>query len=279
MKDYSGRISRHYNARAGRALKTAAVGGNEAHTITHSRASIALLEKAYKEVYQAAFPLKEEQTSLKSMIKGIRNRKIVISIIGADLNGPAPVLKGMAVGYHYNVQDVGLLGYLATAPQFQGQGLGRAMDMMNRQSLLQAAKARGKKLKGVFLECNPPGTPNDVMDPVRRIAMYEKWGAITLPIFYRQPPLAKGVGGIELKLLAEPHPVTGKYPSKEAIKGYLKEIYTELKEFAGCPPEKNPDYLKSIAELDQLDLEQFYKTTLASRGPKPDGFSGKPPRP
>jgi hypothetical protein len=176
----------------------------------------------------------------------------------------------MAIGYHYEgeKQDVGLLGYLATNPAYQGMGYGRKMDAHFRETALHRAQQNGHELGGIFLECNLPGTEPDVMDPVVRIAMYKKWGAAELPIFYKQPPLEKGADGLELRLLVEPHPVTGKYPTMAAIKGYLNGIYTELQEYAGCPPEKNPDYLKSMQQLDKLGdagLAAFYKNTLKGR--------------
>jgi GNAT superfamily N-acetyltransferase len=193
-----------------------------------SAADKALLRRAYDDVYLKAFNIPEEQLSFRQLCSNVKNGATVTLIF---MPGAAPVIKALAIGYHYHGDavhgDVSLLGYLATDPQYQGQGLGKKMDALFRTTALEQAQKRGQKLGGIFLECNPVGTRGDVMDPAVRIAMYKKWGAIALPIFYKQPPLELGVGGLELRLLVESHPKTGRYPSIDDIKTYLTGIYTE----------------------------------------------------
>lgn len=191
----------------------------------------ALLRQAYDDVYLAAFNIPEEQLSFKQLCANVKDGATVTLLL---IPGAKPIIKALVIGYHYhggaNHPDVGLLGYLATDPQYQGQGLGKRMDALFRQTALAQAEKRGRKLGGIFLECNPVGTKNDIMDPAVRIAMYKKWGAVELPIFYKQPPLELGVDGLELRLLVEPNPKTGAYPAIEDIKTYLTGIYTESRD-------------------------------------------------
>lgn len=268
---------KHFNKKAREKLRIKQLGGHDVHVVEGDNPkSLALLARAYAEVYQKAFLIPEEQESLASMVQSLKNGTAIISIAGSDLDTDHPTLKGLVVGYYYPDQAVGLLGYIATAPAFQGQGLGRAMNEANNLALLDIAAARKQPLGGIFLECNLPTTQNDVMDPVKRIAMYEKWGCVTLPIFYKQPALEKGGAGVELKLLAEPHPATGAYPSKDAIKAFLTGIYKVSERDAGTPPpEKNPDYLRSIKELEALDLKAFYAAAKAGKTPP----APPPPKP
>lgn len=269
-----------FNKKACQRLRIKTLNGHDVHVVAvDNPKSLALLAKAYKEVYEAAFPIREERESLATWLENLKGKNIVaitISILGENLDTPHPTIKAMAVGYYYRQQDVGLLAYLATAPSFRDQGLGRTMNNANNEALLEFSGRMGKKLKGIFLECNDPAKiapENDVMNPTTRIKIYEKWGAVVLPIDYIQPPLETGGAKCDtLKLLAYPHPDTGKYPTKSEIKAYLTGIYTELAEYAGMPPEKNPDYLESLRQLDKLDLSKFYKAVLAKRAsakPKP----------
>ncbi len=274
-----------FNQKASERLRIKQIGGHDTHAIEAGNPrSIALLAKAYKEVYEAAFPIDEERESLESWLGSLTGKnkasKIVIVIAGDNLDSQTPTLKAISVAYYYNSTDAGLLAYNAVVPQFQGHGLGRTMVDARKAALLDFAKAHGKPLGGVFIECNDPAKitrEQDVMDPAVRIKMFEKWGAVALPIDYVQPPLEDGGNKCDtMKLLAYPHPETGKYPTKEEIKGYLTGIYTELaKKYAVyVAPEENPDYVRSVEQLDKLDLETFYKTAIASRQK-----SQKPPRP
>ena len=254
-------MKQHFNKKSAERLRVKSLGGHSVHTIEAGNSkSLALLAKAYKDVYEAAFPIDEERESLESWMGSLQGKNpaanIVIVVAGDNLDSEKPILKAISVAYYYNKQDAGLLAYNAVSPDFQGQGLGRTMVDARKAALLDLAKANGNKLGGVFIECNDPAkiTPaEDVMDPATRIKMFEKWGARILPIDYVQPPLEHGAAKCDtLKLLAYPHPKTGKYPTPEAIKGFITGIYTELAKYAGCPPQDNPDYLKTMQQLDAM---------------------------
>jgi GNAT superfamily N-acetyltransferase len=267
-------MKQHYNKKSSERLRIKQLQGHSVHTIEgNNPRSLELLTKAYKDVYEAAFPIDEERESLETWLGSLAGNNpaanIVIVVAGEGLDTKAPVLKAISVAYYYNKQDAGLLAYNAVSPDFQGQGLGRTMVEARKAALLDIAGACGKPLGGVFIECNDPAKisrEEDVMDPATRIRMFEKWGALTLPIDYVQPPLEVGSNKCDtLKLLAYPHPKTGKYPSKSEIQGFLNGIYTELAKYSGMKPAENPDYINSIGQLDQLNLEAFYKATLSKK--------------
>ena len=273
-----------FSKKASELLRTRQMGGQSVHTIeADNPRSIALLEKAYKEVYESAFPINEERESLETWLNNLKGKNpaanIVIVVAGDDLDTQDPTLKAISVAYYYNEHDAGLLAYNAVSPKFQGHGLGRTMVDARKEALLDFAKTKGKALGGVFIECNDPAkvsAEEDVMDPTVRINIFEKWGAVVLPIDYVQPPLETGGERCStLKLLAYPHPQTGHYPTKDEIKAYLTGIYTELAKYSGHPPEKDPDYNKSVQQLEALDLGQFYKTMLAAKA----SAKQKPPSP
>jgi len=272
-------MKQHFNKKAGERLNLKELRGQSIHTIEpNNKRSLKLLEKAYKEVYEPAFPIDEEREPLDVWVKNLHGGNpaadIVIVVAGEKLDQKKPDIKAISVAYYYGNQDAGLLAYNAVSPAAQGQGLGRTMVEARKAALLDLAKAKGSTLGGTFIECNDPAKVSpeeDVMDPAVRIKMFERWGAVMLPVDYVQPPLEEGGEKCDtLKLLAYPHPETGKYPTKEEIKGYLTGIYTELAKYAGMPPEQNPDYLKSVEQLDRTDFDAFYKKELAARQqPKP----------
>jgi hypothetical protein len=260
-----------FNRKARQRLRIKELNGHDVHTVeAGNKRSLTLLAKAYEAVYVPGFPMPEEREPLEKWLTALGSRKdpgkLSISILGENLDGPNPTLKAMAVGYYYKKHDVGLLAYLVTAPEFQGKGLGRTLNDANNGALIDFAQGNKQPLGGIFLECNDPAkikAEDDVMDPQKRIDMYKKWGAVVLPIDYVQPPLEYGGAKCDtLKLMAYPHPVTGQYPSKTAIKGYVSGLYEELAVYAGMAPKDNPDYIRMMQQIDAMPA-------LKAQPPKP----------
>ena len=258
-------MKKEFNKKAHQLLRIKELNGHSVHIVEPDNPkSLALLTKSYKEVYEAAFPIEEERESLDAWLKSLKgenpNVNITISILGEDLDKPKPVLKAMSIGYYYHDQNVGLLGYLVTAPEFRGHGLGRTLNEANNHALMQSADNIDKKLGGIFLECNDPAKispEEDVMDPAKRIDIYKKWGAIVLPVDYVQPPLTRESRKCDsLKLLAYPHPETGEYPTPDEIKAFINGIYSELAKHNGSTPQKDPDYIKIMAQIDAMSQKK-----------------------
>lgn len=262
------RLAWYFNKNARKKLRIKELGGAalqpgriSVHVVEGDNPrSLALLAKAYKDVYEPGFPMPEEREPLSKWVEVLKRKLsptgLTIAILGDDLDGKNPVPKAMAIGYYYKAHDVGLLAYLVTAPAWQGRGLGRALNEANNHALLTFAQNNNKPLQGIFLECNDPAKikpEDDVMDPQKRIDMYKKWGAIVLPIDYVQPPLEPGGAKCDtLKLLTYPHPVTGEYPKPEAIKGYVTGLYTELAKYSGVKPQDSPDYQRIMLQIDAM---------------------------
>jgi GNAT superfamily N-acetyltransferase len=251
-------ITAAFRAKAPNSLRLTALGGHSIHAVDpNSQKSLRLLEKAYKEVYETAFPIDEERESMDVWLRNLKGQNpsvnIVVLIAGDKLDTKHPVIKAISVAYYYNKYDSGLLAYNAVAPEFQGQGLGRTMVEARQIALLDVAKSKGRKLGGVFIECNDPAKikpEDDVMDPATRIKMFERWGARVLPIDYVQPPLGAGRKKCaSMKLLAYPHPVTGKYPTNSEIKDFVNGIYGELEK-----------YLTKHSNLSIKDFHYYKKT-------------------
>lgn len=224
--------------------------------------SLALFNKVYDGLYVDSFPIDEEREPKEVMLESMKNPEgvaLVFAVVGDNLDSDTPTIKGLSVGYYYQDQDVGLMGYLATASEFRNQGLGRLQTEVLGHTMLDRAQKNNGILKGYFIEVNDPEkvkAKDDNFDPALRLKIYQKWGSKILPIDYVQPPLDFGADKYgALKLLSHPHPVTREYASTDAVRGYIRGIYTECQEYAGCLPTENPDFIKSMKQLDKIDAQ------------------------
>jgi GNAT superfamily N-acetyltransferase len=255
------KINPAFNECSNSALKLSKFNGHSVHIVeANNQQSLNLFFKAYKDIYEPAFPIPEERESheefLKSLAGESHNARIAIAIIGENMDTKSPTLKGIVIGYYYHKEDVGLLAYTATSPEHRNQGLGRIQVDVFGQALLSLAKSNGGKLGGFFLECNDPEKvkpEEDSFDPATRIKIFQKWGARVMPVDYIQPPVAKGADNCpRLKLLAYPHPETGQYPTLNGIQAFIKGIYAACAQYYGCTPEQNPDYIKIMQQIASM---------------------------
>lgn len=272
-------VKQKFNKKAQEQLRLKEVNGHPVHVVeADNPKSLALLQKAYDEVYVPAFPIDEEREDISVWLNNLKGYKpgvqIVIAIAGENLDKPAATLKAISVAYYYADQDAGLLAYNAVSPNAQGQGLGRTMVDARKMALVDFARAKNKPLGAVVIECNDPAKvkpEDDVMDPAVRIRMFEKWGARVVPIDYVQPPLEPGGDKCDtLKLLAYPHPVTGQYPTPAELKAYITGIYKELEANSPMPVEQNPDYIRTVKQLDAMPQgKPFFTPKEAPKAPSP----------
>lgn len=264
------RISREFRAKAA-PIEVRTVLDRPVHIVDGSNSrSLALLQRAYNGVYMDAFPIEEERMSLNGMVRKLRgDDPTVIGIVvisGENLDSAKPVIKGIAIANYYPAADAGLMLYNAVGEAFRGEGLGRVLYEIRRLALAEKAEQQGKKLSGIFVHCNDPqkiSPEQDSIDPAARIRTFEKWGARMVDIECLLPPLEPGAAACDyLKLLAYPHPKTGQYPDRQAIKAYINAIYRDLA--PGTNPEDNPDYHNVLKQVDALTV----MPTNKNNGPK-----------
>lgn len=199
----------------------------------------ALLARAWHEIYLPAFPIDSERESLEKMNRLLGASDIpvrmVVVVAGQHLQDPqTAALHAMSVAYYYPKSAVGLLAYNAVDPARRAQGCGRKMVDARIKALQGLAAADGRELTAVLIEVNDPAKvrpEEDVMDPARRMALFEKWGACVLDIPYVQPPLeVDAVCCDNLKLMA--YPVAGVLPAPSVLKNFIEEVYSLV------PPER-----------------------------------------
>jgi len=217
--------------------------------------ALELMRRAYRDIYVPAFPMPEERESLEKIEEKLARPtsgvKRVILLAGKHLDDPEKAeIYGISIAYYYSKTQAGLLAYNAIDPKYQQMGLGRLMVKGRIDGLEELAKEGGQQLKCAVIEVNDPAkvTPEqDSMDPAKRVAIFERWGAKKIPVTYVQPWLAPGEEkGTSSILMA--YPVQGQYPEPEAIAGFIEGIW-EANNNGPVNYDEDPDFKKSMAEL------------------------------
>jgi len=229
--------------------ETLVVQANDAHAID-------LMRRAYADIFVPAFPMPEERESLEKIEEKLQRPtngvKRVILLAGKHLEDPAKAeVYGISIAYYYAKDKAGLLAYNAIDPKYQQMGLGKLMVKGRIDGLKRLAAEDGQKLACAVIEVNDPAKvrpEDDSMDPAKRAAIFERWGAKRIPVTYVQPALAVGEEkGRNSMLMA--YPVDGEYPAPDAIKGFIRGIW-EANNNGPVDYLQDPDYLTSMKELD-----------------------------
>jgi GNAT superfamily N-acetyltransferase len=209
--------------------------------------SMALLTHTYERIYMPAFPIEDERESLETFTGALTEPgdvvRYIIIVIGRNLDqGTDAEPACIGIANYYPGYEVGLLAYVATAPEARNRGLAKTMLRLLALELDATAERMGGTLRGIFGETNDPAkvaAQTDSFDPQTRIDMYQRWGHRIAPIDYVQPALEPGMERCDkLKLLMIPHPVTGAYPGAEEMARFVEGIYTEL----GVDIERDRDF-------------------------------------
>jgi GNAT superfamily N-acetyltransferase len=188
---------------------------------TLRRRDEALLRGFHRRVYKPAFPIVSEQESPNEWIPRIWEDppesawfELHPLIAGRTLDRPRRRrLYGALFFEYYWRSSCALVTYLVVAPRMRRLGLARHLLAESRTRLRAIADARhGSEaaLRAVFTEVNDPSKvkpEDDSIDPVQRMAAFERLGARIVDIPYVQPELAPGQGRArELFLLVFPLP-------------------------------------------------------------------------
>lgn len=242
--------------------------------------AIALMRRAYDEIYVPAFPIEDEREPLEKIETRLRNPGAsdvgrVILLAGRNLSDPDPAkaeLAAIGIAYYYSSTGAGLLAYNAVAPGLQGGGFGRLMVQGRIKGLQELAKESGQELKCVIIEVNNPAVvkpEDDSMDPAKRIAIFEKMGAKLIPADYVQPPLGVGLGKSRNSVLMA-YPVNGKYPTAEQVGAFVTGIWKIHNPFVGDYTQ-DPDYLATMAGLKKWGGFKDMEQPTTPKAPQPKG--------
>lgn len=216
-----------------------------------------LMRRAYHDIYVPAFPIEDERDSLekiesrlKEPVNGVER---VILLAGKHLDDPQKAeVYGISIAYYYGSHQAGLLAYNAIDPQYQQMGLGRLMVQGRIKGLEELAAQSGKPLKSVIIEVNDPqkvSPEEDSMDPNKRVALFEKWGARQIPVPYAQPALAPGQEKCHTVMLMA-YPQNGQYPDAKGVGAFVEGIYAANNNGA-VDYKQDADFLATMQALEK----------------------------
>ena len=205
--------------------------------IDHSRASLALLARFYRDNYVAEFPDPDERESLANMRRylalkaqgwyGPNSYHIVIALLdGAAVGG--------VVFDYLAAAHAGVIEFLFVDAAYRVAGLGRALlDECIRILRTDARTHRGRPLKAVIAEMNDPyrrPAMPDNMNPFRRAAIWGKWGFQALGFPYVQPALSAGQAPVNCLLLIAR--VFGRQPKTGVSSAWVELVVGEYLRWA-----------------------------------------------
>lgn len=220
------------------------------------------LKEAYDEVYMPAFPVDNEREPLSKWMARLaadhpnnRITQYAIALTGHHLDDShRRFITGVAVGVYYREAAIGLLAYNAVRPEARGEGVGKELVKARIEAFDRDARYDGRVLEGVVLEIHDPkkiSAEMDTMDPAVRLEIYQKMGAVVLPIDYTPPSLSTDQDQqANLCLLSMPGP-QGQYASPAALTTFIRSMYLTL---GDKNPEENPQFQAMRDQLDGLEI-------------------------
>lgn len=197
--------------------------------------SLLLLRRFEFSIYRPSFPDRNEREAFSDIITRIRHSDpdihphtyCVLAMEGGRIEG------GLVADWYPECSALELI-YIAVNPDSRGKGTGSAL-LKNGLLLIKEAilAEENGRVGNVFLEVDRPlrSARKKEINPVSRVAFWEKQGARHVPIQYTQPPLSAGKSpATNLMLMTLP---TGEGASceevnAEALKHFLKEFYRWL---------------------------------------------------
>ncbi len=218
-----------------------------------------LLQQVYTDIYQPAFPIRDEQEDPTIWTPRLRdphaNPHLCFLVLGQHLRDrERRKPQGMLLAEYYAASQCVLISYVAVDETQRGKGLARKLFDALQQRLHLWQQSGSRPVVAVLAEIHDPAlTPatRDVLPPLARLEVMARLGGKRIPVDYLQPPLSQtqlAAGG--LWLIAFPDRVMpARAPTVAQIRQFLLEFYREL----GSPdPEQDPVYTDTFASLNTL---------------------------
>lgn len=196
---------------------------------------ILLLRRFEFSIYRPSFPDKNERESFGDIIPRIRHSDPNVHpytyCVMAMEKG---IIQGGLVADWYPGCNALELIYIAVSPDSRGKGIGSGLLKEGIRLIKDTIREEeGGKIENVFLEVERPlrNARDKEINPVSRVAFWEKQGARHIPIQYTQPPLSQGKApATNLMLLSFPAEKGNSCDKLDAGKlmVFLKEFYKWL---------------------------------------------------
>jgi GNAT superfamily N-acetyltransferase len=228
-----------------------------------------LLDAIYHGLYRRSFPFEEEREDLDFWRRNLWEPEpgslvVHFLVAGREIHSrDSRAIAGFVGTEYYPESSVGLVTYIASAPEWRGRGAGRALLEAAVKELEEDARATSVTLRAVFAEIHEPTLvpPNvDSIPPRDRVAIMARYGAKRVPIPYVQPALGDGgARAYGLMLVAFPSggrsgPQVDRLPAK-TVRDFLRELYTTAE---GRIRDDDRDFARMLNALaDDVELEEL----------------------
>jgi GNAT superfamily N-acetyltransferase len=231
-----------------------------------------LLDTFYHALYLPAFPMPSERedpavwrTYLWSPERDTLPSEMHCLLAGSGLLQPTDrVVCGGLIFVIFTHSKSSLVTYIVVDASRRRLGLGQRLFRAALEMLDRRAEGTGGPRGLVFAEVNNPikiRPEQDVIDPWRRLAFFERLGGRIVDIPYVQPALGAGQErGRDLLLLAFPGPRQSlEWLPSSAVAAFLVEFYAAL----GVSP-SDADLQRSLDALAQPRVELLRPEDLGS---------------
>jgi hypothetical protein len=227
-----------------------------------------LLEEIYEGLYKRSFPFEEEREDLEFWRRNLwepRPDSLVVHFLVAGRglrDGRSREIAGFIGSEYYPESRVGLVTYIAAAPEWRGRGVGRELLDAGFRALENDARTVGGQLHAVFAEIHEPTRIESNVDsipPRDRVAIMARYGAKRVPIPYVQPALG-GSGDRAYGLMLVAFPLRGRgFPrgqlSAETVSRFLRELYATAE---GEVRDDDRDFSRMLNALTKdVELEEL----------------------
>lgn len=223
----------------------------ELRVVDLSAADGVLLERFYRELYVAEFPVADERESLANMLAYLRSADETNAYL-VTLSFDGDRIVGGCVADYFRPSSCGVIEFLVVDPRLRGAGIGSDLTAHVERRMHAAASARGKTLALVFAEINDPfkrATTPDNVDPFTRLTFWARHDYRRLAFPYRQPALSCEQEPVENLLLAAKSydDVFGNAVPAERLAAFLRDYLIYAMRIA--EPAASPQFAEMAAFL------------------------------
>lgn len=224
--------------------------------ITGGPGDRALLADFYDRIYAASFTDPNERESLVRIHRFLRLKARGWYGLNAYhvfvMHEAGTPLAGLVCDYLHQA-EMGVLEFLAVAPEARRRGHGRRLLEHAKAALRDDAARSGGACRGIAAEVEDParlGRSSGDMEPTGRLRVWQGWGYRNLDFPYVQPRLSPGGEPVRhLFLTLEPLPVPRRYEPAHKVARLLHE-YMRWAMDIRCP-DRHPDFRRMKRFLDR----------------------------
>ena len=205
-------------------------------------------------IYEEAFPDVNEREDWEDIKKRCSKNaafpRTFILLLKED-----DVVKGGIVSDYYPKSGVIHLIYIAIQKEWRGSGIARKLiKSLLPKAIVELEDTIGFSAKAIIFESNIPWkTAVDSIDPKSRLKIFEKLGAMLIPIPYVQPALSEFRMKVENLFLLS-FPLTESHTfntlNTKVLESFLKEFYKGL---GITEPDLNEDFIKMQSKMKTLE--------------------------